>query len=169
MAGTVTFLTQRGVAHQTAARRPPRPPAKIVEPPVEATLGLPRHRAAARESRRREVAAGGADIGSRVGLGHDAIRCCRVSQGRSSLPRRTDTGGALAPLLCRHAAHPGSASGARVGCGMEFMGHVPRYLASLNGKRAMRCEFVAGMNRSVSRRSRRPAAGEPPSRHKRHE
>ena len=27
------------------------------------------------------------------------------------------------------------AGAARVGCSLEFMGHVPRYLASLNGKR----------------------------------
>jgi hypothetical protein len=37
-----------------------------------------------------------------------------------------------------------------VGCGLEFMGHVPRYLASLNGKRAMRVR-IRGRHEAFSK------------------
>lgn len=71
----------------------------------------------------------------------------------------------MAPLLRRRAAHPSGAGSARVGCGMEFMGHVPRYLASLK-REARYAVRIRGWHEPFSRRSRRPAAAEPPRRHK---
>jgi hypothetical protein len=70
----------------------------------------------------------------RVRFERCAIRRCRISRGRWSLPHRTDAGGAVPALCRRRAVHPGGAGGSRLGRGVEFMGYVPRYLASLNGK-----------------------------------